>query len=136
MKSSRGFWASLDRMVAESQIIIDRPQGSNHPQFTARVYPLDYGHMDETLTSDGGGIDLWVGSLPGKKVTGVICTIDLAKNDAEIKVLISCTPDEAVMALEMHNIGFQSGLLITRAQHAHCDDTDAANIPEYREAIV
>jgi inorganic pyrophosphatase len=27
------------------------------------IYPLDYGYLEITTSSDGGGIDVWFGSL-------------------------------------------------------------------------
>ena len=38
------FWQYLERLVAGSRVIIDRPKGSRHPQFPNIVYPLDYGY--------------------------------------------------------------------------------------------
>lgn len=37
------FWRQLAQLVAESEIVIDRPQGSAHPRYPDFVYPLDYG---------------------------------------------------------------------------------------------
>ena len=33
---------------------------------------------------DGGGIDVWRGSLPDPRVVGVICTVNLEKRNSEI----------------------------------------------------
>src|SRR5690349_3318836 len=63
--------------------------------FWSRTYSLDCGYLEGTQAADGGGIDVRVGSLPGNRVTAVICTIDLTKRDAEIKILIGCTMDES-----------------------------------------
>ncbi len=85
------FWAAIDHLVAESTIVIDRPQGSAHPRFPDIIYPLDYGYLDGTTASDGDGIDVWLGAGNRTQATGVICTVDLHKKDAEIKVLLGCT---------------------------------------------
>ncbi len=108
------FWTRLDALVAASEIVIDRPRGSAHPRYPDFIYPLDYGHLAGTRGGDGDGIDLWRGSLPDGAVTGAIVTVDLHKRDAEIKILIGCTPAEAAIALDAHNGGDQAGLLVER----------------------
>ena len=65
---------------------------------------------------DGGGIDVWVGSLESCAVTGIVTTVDLFKNDAELKILIGCTPDEMATIEDHHNGKSQSGLLVIREQ--------------------
>jgi inorganic pyrophosphatase len=108
------FWLKLDRLVAANKLIVDRPKGSPHPRYPALVYPLDYGYLDGTCSTDGEGIDVWIGSLPGRAVTGVICTVDLLVQDAELKLLLGCTPLESAHALAAHNSGSQAGLLVPR----------------------
>ena len=108
------FWESLEKLVESSAVIIDRPRGTRHPRFPDMRYPFDYGYLAGTQAPDGGGIDVWIGSLPGKVVTGVIVTLDLAKRDAEIKVLIGCTAEEARAIVVLHNRGNQSAALMMR----------------------
>lgn len=108
------FWASLDRLVAESRIVIDRPRGTPHPRYPDFVYPLDYGYLDGTTAADGGGLDVWVGSQPDRAVTAIVCTVDLVKRDAEIKLLLGCTREEAQIILATHNSGPQAATLIER----------------------
>jgi inorganic pyrophosphatase len=108
------FWLKLDRLVTVNKLIVDRPKGSPHPRYPALVYPLDYGYLDGTCAADGEGIDVWIGSLPSKTVTGAICTVDLHSQDAELKLLLGCTPQESEQALAAHNSGSQSGLLVQR----------------------
>ena len=111
---SEHFWQQADALVAASEIEIDRPQGSAHPHYLAVRYPLDYGSLGQTTASDGSGIDVWVGRLPECRVTGAIMTIDALKRDAEVKLLISCTREEAEKVLAHHNHGTQAGLLLWR----------------------
>ena len=108
------FWLLADKLVASHEIVIDRPQGSRHPRLPNIVYPLDYGYLADTGAIDGGGIDAWRGSLPDRRVIGVIATIDLFKRDAEIKLLIGCTELEASQALATHNQESQAGILFLR----------------------
>lgn len=108
------FWLKLDHLVSTSNLIVERPKGSPHPRYSSLHYPLDYGYLDDTRSTDGGGIDVWIGSLHQRMVTGLICTVDLARRDAEIKLLLGCTPQEAKTALSSNNTSSQAGILISR----------------------
>ncbi len=109
------FWEALETLVRGSQIIIDRPKGSAHPRFPSLIYPVDYGYLSDTVSMDGGGIDVWRGSLPQPTVDAIICTVDLKKRDSEMKVLIGCTPEEMRLAYKFHNQGsVMKGILIER----------------------
>ncbi|MEH2396107.1 hypothetical protein [Nostoc sp.] len=108
------FWFKLDQLVAASNLKIDRPKGTPHPHYPSLVYPLDYGHLENTRSGDGADIDVWIGSLSGKKVTAVICSVDLEKRDTEIKILLGCTSGESQVILDIHNTGSQSAILLVR----------------------
>jgi inorganic pyrophosphatase len=101
------FWAILDQLAA-GEIVVDRPRGSGHPRMAGMVYPLDYGYLAGTTAGDGDGIDVWLGSLPGRAVTGIACTADAHKRDAEIKLLLGCTAEEMAAVqrfLNAHGLG-------------------------------
>lgn len=113
----REFWMVLDRLVQESEIVIDRPKGSTHPRFPDYTYPLDYGYLKGTSSMDGDGIDVWCGSEPSIGVVGVICTVDLLKRDSEIKILLGCTETEIRTVEADHNESeCMKGLLIRRGE--------------------
>jgi inorganic pyrophosphatase len=111
MKDDR-FWAGLATLVSSSRIVIDRPQGSTHPHVPAMVYPLDYGYLEGTASGDGEGIDVWIGSLTKQKVTGVVCSVDANKRDAEVKILLGCSRSEMDRVLSFHNQGGQAAILL------------------------
>ena len=90
--------------------------------------PLDYGYLAHTRGGDGSGIDVWAGSLPERRVTGAIVTIDALKRDTEVKLLIGCTRDEAEQALAYHNQGRQAGVLLWRG--AVSTTHDGSGVPE------
>ena len=109
------FWDALEQLVASAKLVIDRPKGTRHPNFPKIVYPLDYGYLEGTASMDGGGIDVWRGSLEGGRIVGVICTVDLLKKDSEIKILIGCTPEEIAILCRFHNADeTMKGALILR----------------------
>jgi len=109
------FWDALDRLVRESELAIDRPKGSAHPRYPDFIYPLDYGYLKGTSAMDGGGIDFWRGSKPAGKIDAIMCTVDLAKRDAEIKLLMDCAEEEMAQIWQAHNeTPFMKGILIRR----------------------
>ena len=83
--------------------------GSAHPRYPETIYPLDYGYLENTTASDGGGIDLWLGSLKTvmnkqipKTLTGILCTFDTLKHDAELKCLIACSTEDIQVIRDFH----------------------------------
>lgn len=109
-----GFWSRLDQIVAVCGIKIDRPKGSTHPRYPSCVYPVDYGYLEGTQSGDGDGIDVWVGTLLEKRVTGIVCSVDMEKRDAEIKILWGCTPQETQDIIQTHNVGASSAIGLER----------------------
>jgi len=108
------FWSSLDKLVSESKIVIDRPKGSHHPKYPNFLYPVDYGYLENTSSMDGGGIDVWKGTTDNI-TDAIVCTVDLVKKDSEIKILIGCSEDEKQLVLEAHNNSdYMKGILIRR----------------------
>lgn len=114
MENTPGFWDYLDRLVTDSRIVIDRPRGSAHPRYPSVVYPVDYGYLENTSTIDGGGIDVWVGSTGEHRPGAILCTADLHKRDAEIKLLIGCSEEEKEAILRFLNGDFMRAILIRR----------------------
>lgn len=108
------FWRHLDELVASSEIVVDRPAGSRHPRFPDFVYPHDYGYLAGTRGGDGAGVDLWIGSDPDRRLVGVVVTADLEKRDAEVKLLLGCTPGEVRAIHAVHDHGAQAGALFLR----------------------
>lgn len=88
------FWLRLKSIVATSKIIIDRPRNSPHPKFPDFIYPVDYGYLKGTSSSDGSETDIWIGTSDIKEINGILCTIDPIKKDLEIKVVFACTKTE------------------------------------------
>ena len=109
------FWKAIDTLVSSGRIVIDRSKGSTHPRFSDVKYDVDYGYLENTKSMDGGGIDVWRGSLSTSEVEAIICTVDLIKKDSEIKLLIGCSEEEIKTIYEFHNNSeFMKGILIRR----------------------
>jgi inorganic pyrophosphatase len=97
------YWQGMEQLLVTNKIIIDRPKGKPHPRYPQLIYPLDYGYLESTIASDGGGIDVWMGSLQTKTLTGILCTFDKIKRDAEIKLLIGCTNEDVHVIRNFNN---------------------------------
>jgi len=102
MKTGTTFWQEVSQLINDHQIIIDRPKHSAHPRYPEFIYPFDYGYLENTTAADGGGVDLWIGSLESKTLTGILCTFDTIKRDMEIKLLIGCTDQDILMIRKFH----------------------------------
>jgi inorganic pyrophosphatase len=111
---SAGFWQALDELVATHRLVIDRPRGSAHPRYPDWTYPADYGYLEGTTSGDGAGIDVWRGSLPDITLTAVVCCVDGAKRDVEIKLLVGCSREEVAMIVALHNDGQQAAVSVER----------------------
>lgn len=108
------FWSALDTLVSTCEIIIERPKGTTHPKYPNFIYKVDYGYLKDTLSMDGSGIDVWVGTN-GKKIDAIMCIVDLIKHDSEIKILIGCTEEEKAIIYETHNeTPYMKGIMIRR----------------------
>lgn len=107
-------FATLDTLVESCSIVIDRPRGSTHPRHADVVYPVDYGYLEGTTAGDGDGIDVFRGSEEGTGVVGVTISVDLGKRDAEVKVLLDCSPDDvdAIRALVVDRLDVGAMVLL------------------------
>jgi inorganic pyrophosphatase len=106
------FWSRLGSFVSEASVVVDRPRGSAHPRIPELIYPLDYGYLRNLRSGDGDGVDVWMGSRKRRVITGDLCTIDVGKRDAEVKILLGCTLAEQRRVLSLHNYGNQRAVLI------------------------
>lgn len=115
MEGNSVFWSALDEIVSNSEIVIDRPKGTRHPQYHDMLYEVDYGYLKGTTSMDGGGIDVWKGTDAKQGVDAIICIVDLLKRDSEIKILIGCTEIEKEKIYHLHNDSeYMKGVLIRR----------------------
>jgi len=108
------FWSHLESLVKSSELVVDRPRNSIHPRYPSIVYPLDYGYLKGTSGGDGSDIDYWRGSLGEANLDAVVCTVDLHKRDAEIKLLLGCTSAEKQVICQFHQGSSAGSLLIER----------------------
>ena len=114
---SRSYWKALQTALKDNQINIDRLRGRQHPRTPTLIYPLDYGYLKNTSSGDGEGIDVWIGTLGTRKLTGILCTFDTVKRDAEIKLLAGCSAQDVQTILNF-NDNLMSYLYIPNPEEA------------------
>lgn len=113
-------WSAWERLIVRHGITIDRPRRSAHPEHPTIIYPIDYGFVNDTISSDDHGIDVFVGSESvdpyGEKLVGAIWTTDRRKGDRECKFLWRCTPEEIYLVNGFINFdrSLMEGVLVLR----------------------
>ena len=90
-------WEAWGRCVAARGVTIDRPARTAHPEHPSVIYPLDYGFIPGTRSTDGEPVDVFVGSGT-QGLVGAILTTNHRKQAREAKLLVDCTPPEIYMA--------------------------------------
>lgn len=103
-----------DRLVRGGVIAVDRPRGSAHPKVREFAYPLDYGYIEGTSGGDGEAVDVWVGDDAREVVTAVAMTIDPFKNNAELKLLWRCSPEQITLVEEFYAPQPQAAVVVRR----------------------
>ena len=114
MNDREEFWRFVDDLVADHQVLVDRPKGSSHPRYHDLIYPLDYGYLEGTSSMDGDGIDVWIGSEGVQAPGAILLTIDLKKKDLEIKLLLGCNDEEIQTILDFLNTHSMHAMLYKR----------------------
>lgn len=119
---STDFWGHLEKLVETQPLLIDRPKGSHHPRYPEVIYPLDYGYLEGTSSADGGGIDVWVGTVQRnnqaakmpREISALVLTVDLFKKDVEIKILLDCNQREQAQIIDFLNTGIHMKATLIR----------------------
>jgi inorganic pyrophosphatase len=114
--ASRFRWATWDALIEQNGLTIDRPARQPHPEYSTIIYPIDYGYVNDTVSSDGEPVDAFVGSAANGLV-GLIATTDHRQHDREVKLLVDCAPTEVYTAHGFVNYDrtLLEGLLVLRA---------------------
>jgi len=86
-----------------------------HPVHGEIVYPIDYGFINGTVSSDGEEIDIFLGTSD-RGLVGAVWTVDYRKGDQECKFLLDCTPEEIYLVNGFLNFdrSLMEGILVMR----------------------
>lgn len=111
-------WDAWERTIRERGFVIDRPQGSRHPQYPYIVYPVAYGYIPHVMGWDDLEQDVFVGN-PAGPLSGVVLTADFVKQDHEFKLLwgLSRAQVDVVHAFFNKEPELMVGVLIERPPH-------------------
>jgi len=90
-------WNRWEQLIIAEGVHLDRPQSTPHPLYPDIIYPMNYGFVCNTMSSDHAEVDVFVGS-GAPRLVGMIVTDDYRQNDQEIKLLWRCVPSEIYMA--------------------------------------
>lgn len=71
-------------------VIIDRPLGSPHPEFSQNIYPTNYGYIPNTISGDGKELDCYILGIyePLETFTGKCIAIIHRLNDNDDKLIV------------------------------------------------
>lgn len=107
------FWQKVDTVFLSSHLNITRHKGESHPQFKNLVYPVEYGHLEDT--GSGDGISVYVGSKSRSEITAIVVAADILQKTIDVKMLVGCTEDEISEVLHFLNqTDYQKTVMIRR----------------------
>ena len=90
-------WLGWDARIAEQGTTIDRPKGSVHPDFPHVIYPIDYGYVNGTMSTDGEEMDVFLGTAEARRLVGIELCRDVRKSADEIRLVYACTRSEVYL---------------------------------------
>ncbi|MFB6272906.1 MAG: inorganic diphosphatase [Salinibacter sp.] len=90
-------WNAWAQCIASNGVTIERPRTTAHPDYSSVIYPLDYGFVNDTQSTDGEPLDVFVGRGTTGLV-GAILTTDHRQHDREVKLLYDCSPTDVYTA--------------------------------------
>lgn len=109
------FWQKVDTLVLSSTMKIDRPKGTAHRKYPNLIYPVDYGYLTDTTSSDGTTVNVFRGTKNTNRVEAILLSADILKKDCLARLLIGCTEEEKKEILEfMNQMEFQKTILVQR----------------------
>lgn len=106
------FWQKIDSLVLSTNVVITQERGSHHPKYLNMVYPVNYGHLEDT-----DAIKVYKGSLKKSTADAVMVVGDILKRDLEVKLLWGCSEEEELDILRFINqTDYQKGILVRRGK--------------------
>lgn len=109
------FWQKIDTLYLSSDVVIDKPKNSVHPEYTNLIYPVDYGYLQDALLGSDEKIHVYVGTRMSGKVDAILVCADILKKDMDVKFLVGCTKQEEREILNFLNqTDFQKSVLLRR----------------------
>ncbi len=92
-KNWQSFWDSLDRLLEEGELVIDRPQGTPQGCFPQVRYPLDCGYLALPNSEAAAEMDVWRGSGAPNQVSAILLAVD--EHNLELNRSLAVGVDES-----------------------------------------
>lgn len=109
------FWQKIDTLYLSSDVVIDKPKNSVHPDYRNLVYPVDYGYLQDTLSGSDNRIHVYVGTRMSGRVEAILVCSDILKKDIDVKLMVGCTKEEEKEILRFLNqTDFQKCVVLRR----------------------
>ena len=89
-ENSAYFWQKVDTLLAACNIDVKWTKGSEHPDVTGAVFPLDSGMLE----LDGSNVAQFYKGCHGCKVDGLVMICDILDKQFRTVVLIGCNESE------------------------------------------
>lgn len=101
------------------KVIVDRPLGSQHPQYVETYYPINYGFVEGIMAADGKEQDAYIlgVDIPVKEFVGKVIAIIHRYDDVEEKWVVvpqnmSYTKEEIKKQVEFQEKYFKSKIIM------------------------
>lgn len=118
LENNAFFWQKVDTLILSSSIKLSHPKGSAHPEYPAMIYPVDYGYLTDTTSTDSDPVHVYRGTKPLAQVNALVVSTDILKKDCVAKLLIGCTEEEMALIMRfMNQTEFQKTILVRRGNH-------------------
>ncbi len=115
LENNAMFWQKVDAIYFSSKLVIDRPKNSCHYKYSNLIYPVDYGYLKDTLSSDMEPVDVFRGSENSNQIQAAVVSADILKKDCEVKLIVGCSEDEIYdIMLFLNQTDFQKALIVYR----------------------
>ncbi len=109
------FWQKVDTLFLSGELKVTKRKGEVHPTFRNLIYPTDYGHLSDTLSSSQEGVSVYLGSQDRNQITALVVAADILTKELDVKMLVGCSAEEEVEILEFLNqTDYQKTVLIHR----------------------
>ena len=84
---------NMNNIGLKVRVMIDRPIGSHHPEYTELIYECNYGYVEGIIAADGEEQDAYVLGIsdPIDSFEGIVIAEIIRKNDIETKWVLAPT---------------------------------------------
>lgn len=102
------------------KVIVDRPMGTYHPQYTDMFYPINYGYIPGMLAPDGEEQDVYIIGVnePVNEFEGKVIAIIHRFDDVEDKWVVAPIESSFTEKQIMEQVSFQEQYFHTEIRMA------------------